>query len=282
MKKTKFAAGAAAWAWVAVMSANQAPQGAPPQGRGAQPQPIVPVSVSVLTTLPDKYVGGPVSLTAAVEQRYGPTAFSIDQDSTKSTADVLVLAPVLTAPVEPNSYVTVIGEVVRFDLSQVTARMKDATPALPPEVVEKYRGRPAIIATSVINNAMTDLAKRLPPPLTPEERALNIAMKQIGPSFNALRQSVTASSAADVKAQAMILNQAFTDAAAFWKTKPHVDAIQLTEDAKRESGAIADAAGRSDWDAVKASVPKLQSTCANCHAAYRERLDDGSYRYRAR
>ena len=30
---------------------------------------------------------------------------------------MLVLAPLLTAPVEPNAYVTVIGEVMRFDIA---------------------------------------------------------------------------------------------------------------------------------------------------------------------
>ena len=43
--------------------------------------------------------------------------------------DVLVLAPLLNAPVEPNAYVTVIGEVVKFDIADAAARMKDAMPA---------------------------------------------------------------------------------------------------------------------------------------------------------
>ena len=33
-----------------------------------------------------------------------------------------MLAPLLNAPVEPNAYVTVIGEVVRFDLGEAAAR----------------------------------------------------------------------------------------------------------------------------------------------------------------
>ena len=261
--------------------ASQAPQ-APAQGRGGapQPQPVVPTAVSVIAATPDKFIGSSVSLTAAVEQRYGETAFSIDQNRTKSGPDLLVLAPVLTAPVEPNAYVTVIGEVIRFDLATAAAKMKDAMPPLSADVVDKYRGKPAIIATSVINNAMTDLAKRLPPPMTPEEEALSKLMKQIGPGFNALRQAVTASNADDIKTQATTLNKAFTEAAAFWKKQPHPDAIQWTEDAKRESDAIAVAAAKNDLDAVKAAVPKLQSACSSCHSSYRERLDDGTYRYK--
>ena len=260
---------------------TQAQPPAQPAGRGApQPQPIVPIAVSALVATPDKFVGSSVTLTASVEQRYGATAFSIDQDRAKSTADVLVLAAVLTAPVEANSYVTVIGEVVRFDQATIAAKMKDAMPPLAPEVVEKYRGRPAIIAASVINNAMTDLAKRLPPPMTPEEEALSKVMKQVGPGFNALRQAATATNGEEVRTQAAALNKLFVEAGAFWKTKPHPDATQWNEDAKRESGALAAAAAKGDWEAVKTTLPKLQGACSSCHGQYRERLDDGTYRYK--
>ena len=132
-----------------------------------------------------------------------------------------MLSSVLTAPVEPGAYVTVIGEVVRFEPAEVAAKMKGGAPELPAEAIAKYRGRPAIVATSIINGAMTDLAKRLPPPMSPEEEALSRQMKQIGPGFNALRQAVTAANSADAAAQAAALNKAFTEAAAFWKGKTH-------------------------------------------------------------
>jgi cytochrome c556 len=262
---------------------NQTPA-APPQGAPARvPQPIVPVAVTAIAAKPETFIGGTVSITAAVEQRFGETAFSVVQ-RTKTAADdsrdLLVIAPILTAPVEPGKYVTVIGEVLRFEPADVAAKMKDAAPQLPADVVSKYRGRPAIVATSVINNAMTDLAKRLPPPMSPEEQALSRQMKQIGPAFNALRQAVTAANAADVSAHATAMNKAFGEAAAFWKPRPHPDAIQWTEDAKRETAALAAAATRADWDAVKATVPKVQSFCADCHGKYRERLDDGTYRFK--
>ena len=62
------------------------------------------VAVAPLAANPDLYVGAPVTVTAAVELRYGATAFSIDRDRTKSAAqDILVLAPVLNAPVELNT-----------------------------------------------------------------------------------------------------------------------------------------------------------------------------------
>ena len=166
------------------LAASQEPQ-APAAQRGRPPQALVPVAASTLAASPDQFVGMTVTLTAAVDQRYGGTAFSIDQDRAASAGqDILVLAPLLNAPVEMNAYVTVIGEVVRFDPADAAARMKDAMPALAPEVAAKYRGRPAIIATSVINGAMTDLAKRLPPPMSPEEDAARDGLSSSGTRSN--------------------------------------------------------------------------------------------------
>src|SRR3954471_17033994 len=87
---------------LALSAATVASQAPPAQGRGSQPQPILPVAVSMLVAAREKYLGGSVSLTASVDQRFGETAFSIDQDPAKSapgSLDILVLAPVLTAPV---------------------------------------------------------------------------------------------------------------------------------------------------------------------------------------
>ena len=100
------------------------PQGAtpaaPPAAPAAQPappqKPLVPLVASTLAAKPDTYYGENVTLMAIVDQTLSPTAFSVDQDKTKSTGqDVLVLAPRLNEPVELNTYVTVIGEVVKFD-----------------------------------------------------------------------------------------------------------------------------------------------------------------------
>ena len=61
-----------------------------------------------------------------------PTAFSVDQDKTKSTGkEIIVLAPRLHEPVELNTYVTVIGEVVKPDAAEITKRAKAGRPAPP-------------------------------------------------------------------------------------------------------------------------------------------------------
>jgi hypothetical protein len=221
-----------------------------------------------------------VTLTAAGEQRYAGTAFSVDQDRSKTGADVLILAALLTAPVEPRAYVTVIGEVVKFDAADVAARMKESMPELPADVAARYKGHAAVIATSVINGAMADLAKRVPPPMSAEELALSKVMKRIGPGFNALRASATAANGTDTVAQATELRTLFGEAAAFWKSQGRPDAVQWTEDARVASGLVEAAAAKGDWEAVKLAVPRLQSACASCHGLYRERLDDGTYRFK--
>jgi cytochrome c556 len=253
---------------------------AAPAARGRAAQALVPVAASTLAANPEAYVGMTVTLTAAVEQRYPGTAFTVDQDRSKTGAEVLVLAPLLTAPVEPRTYVTVIGEVVKFDAADAAARMRDSMPELPADVAARYKGHAAVIATSVINGAMTDLAKRIPPPMSPEELALSKVMKRIGPGFNALRTSATAANGADTAAQATELKTLFGEAAAFWKSQARPDAVQWTEDARSASGLVEAAAAKGDWEAVKLAVPRLQAACASCHGLYRERLDDGTYRFK--
>src|SRR5262252_2200337 len=97
-------------------------QASPPaQGqRGATPaKPIVPLAVSTLLAHPDQYMGEYISLTAPVEQPLTKTTFSVDQDKTKSEKEILIVAPTMTGTVEPNAYVTVLGELVKFDPDEV-------------------------------------------------------------------------------------------------------------------------------------------------------------------
>ena len=282
----KFAKSVAAAGLVVVLGVTIAGQtaqrGGPPQRGGTPagppPKPLVPADANAVAAKPDAYAGEGVTVSASVVDRVAPTAFTIGQAGMTAPGQVvLVLAPRLNAPLQPNAHVTVIGDVVKFDPADV-AKMKDSPPALPPDVAEKFRGHAAIVASSVITSTMVDLAKKPLPPVTADDQVLDPIMKRVGPAFNALRQAATASNAADTATQATALSAAFTDATAFWKTKPHADATQWTADALHEATEIEAAAKKSDWDAVKASLPKLQQTCTECHGQYREREDDGTYR----
>lgn len=255
---------------------------APAPATAAPGKPLVPLAASTLATHPDSYYGETVTITASVEQKAGDTAFSIDQDPTKSTGkDVLVVAPRLNAPVDANAYVTVLGEVVKLDAAELTKRAKDFPGQLPADFVTKFQGKPVVFATSVINSAGINLAKRMPKPMTPEEEAFSKVMKRIGPAFAELRKGMDASDAAVTKKNAVILKQAFGETEAFWKTKDKKDATDWAQDAKKVSESIEKSANGGKWDEVKASATNVGKSCQTCHGAYRERFDDGSFRIKA-
>jgi hypothetical protein len=253
--------------------------GPPPAGAPAVPaKPLIPVAASSIGMNPDKYYGEVVTLFGTVDQRLGATTFSVDQDKTKSTGkEVLVIAPRLHEPVEPNTYVTVIGEVVRPDPAEIAKKSKPGAPPMPPEVLAQHPGRPVIVATAVINSALTDLAKFLPPPMTPEEAAYDKVMKSVAAANGALRKGVEASNTDLVKAQTTILVKALADTEAFWKSRGKADAVKIAADAKKAAEMIELAAVAGNWNEVKTHNTTLAAACSSCHGVYRERGEDGSF-----
>jgi len=268
---------------IASVAVPRAQQGVAPPA-GPAPKPLVPVATNTVMAHPDAYYGEIVTMTAVVQQILSRTAFTVDQKTVPGSKarpagqDVLVLAPTLQSAVDPNSYVTVFGEVVKFDPAEIAKKSKDYKLDLAPDAVEKYRGRPAVLATAVINSAMIDVAKRLPPPMTAEEEALSKVMKKVGPAFAALRQATTASNAEATAQNVTVLKQAFADTEAFWKARGKPDAIKWAQDARKEVDTIEHGAAGGNWDAAKTSAATLGQACQSCHGAYRERFDDGSYR----
>jgi hypothetical protein len=252
------------------------------QGRGAAPaKPLVPLAANTLAANPDPYIGELVTLTAAVDQKFSKLAFSVDQDRTASTGkDILVLARLLNADVDLNTYVTVVGEVVRFEPNETTRTIKDYAIDLPPDVMAKYRGRPAVLATAVVNPAGMDLARRLPPPMTAEDEAHSRTMKVVNDANAALRKAIEGSDAPETSKNALALKQAFAETEAFWKTRSRTDAVGWAVDARKLAEAIETASAIGKWEDVKTAVGTLAQACQSCHAIYRERFDDGSYRIR--
>ena len=253
----------------------QQPQQPPP----APPKPLVPVAASTLAAAPDQFYGEPVSLAGTIEQNLSRTAFSVDQDRTKSTGkDVLVLAPNLQRQVDPNTYVTVIGECVKFDPAALGAKLKEYKLDLGPEVAARYVGKPMIIATNVIDNMGNDVARRLPPPMTPEEEALQKLMKQVSTSNGALRKAIEGSDAKLAAEHSVMLKKTFADVESFWKARRRNDAAQWAQDARKLSENIERSAAAGRWDDVKAHASTLGQACQTCHNTYRDRFDDGSFR----
>ena len=265
-------------AQAAPAGAAPAPATQPGTPPAAAARPIVPSSASTLAAKPENFYGQIVTIYAAVEQKLAPTAFSVDQDKTKSTGqEVVVLATRLHEAVEANAYVTVIGEVVRTDAAEIAKKARPGTPALPADVLAKYAGKPLILATSVVNGAFTDLARFIPPPMTPEEAVLDKAMKAVGGANGALRKGVDASNVELVKTNTAILAKAFTETETFWKGRGKTDAVKFAQDARAAVQAIETAAAAGNWNDAKTHAATLGQQCTSCHGNYRERGEDGSF-----
>jgi cytochrome c556 len=266
-----------------------AQRGAPPEGgRGNAPaqKPYLPVGTTAVAKNPDQFIGELVTLTASVETVLSKSAFAIDQHvkNQPSGTPLLVLAPILNGQLEANKYVTVAGEIVKFDPVQIgktaeaMTKVKGYQVDLPPDLVEKFKGKPVIVAKVVVNDKMVDLAMRVPPPYAADEKALDETMKKVGPAAQALRTAVDASKPGDVTQQLAVLKPAFAQTEAFWKTKNVAEAAKIAQDAKGHVEAVDKAVASADWDAAKKSAAALNQTCGACHNTYRERFDDGQFR----
>src|SRR5687768_13069836 len=257
------------------LNAGQAP--APPPG--TPPKPLVPVAASSVVKNPDSYVGEYVTLTATVESNLSKTGFAVDQDKNKSTGqEVLVLAPNLQKPADQNTYVTVIGQLIKFDPAEVEKSLKGYTIDLPADVQAKYKGKPVVLATAVINTAGIDIAKKPIPPMSADDLALQKVMLKLPPAQAALRKALDGKDLNLVKEQATVLKTAFTETEAFWKAKGNTEAMTIAGEAKKHADAILINLGLGSLEAAKTSLTPLGATCGNCHGKFRERMDDGTFR----
>lgn len=261
-----------------ITTAGQAPQGAPPAA-GTPPKPLVPVAASTVATNPTPYLNEYVTLSATVEANLTKTAFSVDQDKTKSTGkEVLVIAPTMQKAADQNGYVTVIGQLIKFDEKEIASKLKDYKLDLSPADIQKYTGKPVVLATAVINNAGIDIAKKPVPPMTADDLALQKIMTKLPAAQAAVRKSLDSKDMAGAKDQATLLKDSFTQIEAFFKTKGNEEAMKIAAEGKQHSDSMLVNLGMSNIDAAKTSVTPLGGTCAACHGKYRDRMDDGTFR----
>lgn len=238
----------------------------------------LPSTAASIAARPDAFYGQYVTIYSTVEKVLTPTSFTVDQDRTKSTGkEVIVVATRLHEKLEPNSYVTVIGEVVKPDAAEIAKRNKALAAGLPADVLAQNAGKPVIIATSVITPALSDLARFIAPPMTPEEESLDKAMKAVGAANGALRKGVDGSSVELVKTNTAILAKAFAETEVFWKARNVADAVKIAQTARAAVDAIDKAAATGNWNEAKAQNTTLGAQCAACHTPYRERLEDGTF-----
>jgi hypothetical protein len=254
--------------------------GGPPAGAAAAPaaKPAIPAAASSIADKPDMFYGQNVTVYATVEKLLTSLAFTLDQDKTKTTGkEVIVLAPRLHEKPEPNTYVTVIGEVVKPDAAEIAKRAKAAAAGLPADVLAQNAGKPVILATAVITPALNDIAKFVPPPMTPEEEMLDRTMKGVGQANGALRKGIDGSTPDLVKQNTAILAKAFADTEAFWKKRGKEDAVKIAQTARAAVDGIDKAVAAGNWNDAKTQNTTLGQQCQTCHGTFRERLEDGSF-----
>ncbi len=242
---------------------------------------IVPVAASSVAAKPDQWVGEYVAMTGVVDASLGKMVFTVDQDKTKSGADVLVLAGRMSDAVAVNTYVTVIGLLMKYDPADVAGKSKVHAHDLPADAAAKYRGKPVVLATSVVNDKMLDLARFIAPPLTPEEEGLAKAMKGIPAASGEMRKGADGSNVELATKNVATLSAAFTEVEAFMKKRGKLDAVKWAADARANVLAVEKAAKGGQWDAAKTAAAAVGGSCGTCHTPYRERLEDGSFRFKA-
>lgn len=286
---------AAAVASLVVAHAQQAPaRPAAPAGQAAAPaapatppgtlppptRAIVPVAASSVAAKPDQWVGEYVAMTGVVEQSLGKLAFTVDQDKAKAAPEVLVLASRMSDPVAANTYVTVIGLLMKYDAADVAAKSKAHGQDLA-AIGDKYKGKPVVLATSIVNDKMLDLARFIPPPMTPDEEGLQKAMRGLPGASGELRKGADGSNVELATKNVAALAAAFAETEAFMKKRGKLDAVKMAADARANVLAVEKAAKAGAWDDAKKAAAAVGGACGACHTPYRERLEDGSFRFKA-
>jgi cytochrome c556 len=253
-------------------------------GRAQQTAPapaaqLIPVAVNSLLTQPDLYIGQTVSLYGPVEQVLSATTFSMDQNAKQaSMTDLFIVAPTLQASPKAGAYVTVVGAVLRMDTAELTRRARNYTLDVPTTVAERYRGKVMVLATSVVDGALVDLAKAPPVPVTPEEEAFDRVMKRINPASAELRKGADGSDVALVTKNTAVLSAAFGETKKFFEGRKNAEAVGWATQAVALMATIEKGAAAGQWSDVKTAATTLTGLCQSCHAAFRERQEDGSYR----
>jgi cytochrome c556 len=246
-----------------------------------------PIATNTILQNPDAYYGKPVTISAGVEQILSKTAFLVDQRQAVGPREVkaigkpiLVIAPYLTGALDRNNYVLMRGEIVKLDPAAAARLATDYKLDLAPELGTMYQGQPVLLAISVVNSTYAELARKPIPPPSAEEVSMTAVMKIINPAFAELRTAAQESKVDVVSQYASKLQPAFTQAETILDDLGQSPAAELAREARAHAASIERAAAAGNWDAVKTSFGALNQMCQNCHGAYRERQEDGTFRFK--
>ena len=129
-----------------------------------------------------------------------------------------------------------------------------------------------VLGLTLMVPALSTAAQKQP------DDVIDKVMKRVGPAFGQLRKALDSGTGDTAAEQAKVLQQAFADTEAFFKSRSKSDAVQWAQDASKLSQSIQKDLGAKNVDGAKASAGDLGKACQTCHTAYRDKAEDGTYR----
>jgi hypothetical protein len=111
-----------------------------------------------------------------------------------------------------------------------------------------------------------------------------MAMKSLGATNQALREHIKAVEAAGaypdympIEKDAATMKVAFAAAITFWQEKKVDEAVSLAQAGAKGVEDLQSAMKEKDYDGVVMAAASIGKTCATCHMAHREKLEDGTF-----
>ena len=107
---------------------------------------------------------------------------------------------------------------------------------------------------------------------------LQAFMKTITGANGGLRKSIMEKNAAETSANAQKMAEAFEKVQAHFEEDHLTDGVNQAKTAHKAAMDLAAAAKAGDWDKASDELKAIGGTCQACHAQYREKLPDGTYK----
>ncbi len=127
------------------------------------------------------------------------------------------------------------------------------------------------IAALLLASALTALAQ--------EDAQFATWMKASGRAFGILSKLDT-KTGKEAVSTAETLGGVYEEMIGYWRQRNLTDAVKWSEQGKAAAVELAAAAFSGDTQRAGEAMKTIGNTCQACHSAYREKLPDGSYRFK--
>ena len=111
-----------------------------------------------------------------------------------------------------------------------------------------------------------------------EEKDYQDWMKTTGATAGSLRKNLEAKNGEGAAADAKKLQEVFTQVHDFWMKKKIDNATKFASSAQSGFKEVGELATAGKFDEAAATLKTTMANCGGCHAAYREKAADGSWK----